>query len=54
MTDVHTTLGDLITVLYDELLLDLGDSELAKVMAAAMVNEMILDGTEPKREIAAA
>jgi hypothetical protein len=54
MTDVHTTLGDLITVLYDELLLDLGDSELAKVMAAAMVNEMILDGREPKREIAAA
>ncbi len=48
------TLGDLISVLYEELVQEFGDPELAKVMAATMVNEMILSGNQPDQVIAAA
>jgi hypothetical protein len=48
------TLGELISVLYEELVLELGDTELASVMAAAMVNDMILSGNQPDAVIAAA
>ena len=48
------TLGDLVSALYEELIEEFGDPELAKVMAATMVNEMILSGNQPDKVIAAA
>ncbi len=48
------TLGDLIHVFYEELLAEYQDEELASVIAAALVNEMILNGNHPDQEIAAA
>jgi hypothetical protein len=48
------TLGDLIHVFYEELVAEYKDEELASVIAAALVNEMILTGNRPDQEIAAA
>ena len=48
------TLGDLIHVFYEELVAEYKDEELASVIAAALINEMILTGNHPDQEIAAA
>ena len=40
-----TTLGDLITTLYDEFLAAYGDEELASVAVAATINDMLLDAS---------
>lgn len=48
------TLGDLIHVFYEELVAEYKDEELASVIAAVLINEMILTGNHPDREIAAA
>lgn len=50
----HTTLGDLIEVFYAELVTEYGDENLAEVVAATLVNEMILAGHHVDQEIAAA
>jgi hypothetical protein len=49
-----TTLGDLIEAFYSELVKEYGDEDLAEVIAATLVNEMILSGLQVDEEIAAA
>ena len=44
-----TTLGDLITTLYDEFLAAYGDEELASVAVAATINDLMLDATVARR-----
>lgn len=44
-----TTLGDLITTLYDEFLAVYGDEELASVAVAATINDLLLDAAEASR-----
>jgi hypothetical protein len=48
-TMTNTTLGDLITVLYDEFLAVYGDEELASVAVAATINDMLSDSLEASR-----
>jgi hypothetical protein len=43
MARTHTTLGELITVLYDEFLAVYDDEELASVAVAATINEILAD-----------
>ena len=50
----HTTLGEFIEIFYAELVEEYGDEELAEVIASTLINEMILSGLHPDREIAAA
>ena len=50
----QTTLGDFIEAFYSELVKEYGDEDLAEVIAAAMINEMILAGLHVDQEIAAA
>lgn len=38
---VHTTLGDLITTIYEEFLILYGDEDQASVATAAAVNEIL-------------
>lgn len=40
---IQTTIGDLISVLYEEFLAVYGDEDLASVAAAATINDMIAD-----------
>jgi len=54
MDTSNPTLGELIAVFYDELVKEYGDEELASIIASTLVNEMILSGARPEREIAAA
>ncbi len=49
-----TTLGDLIEAFYAELVKEYGDEALAEVIAATLINEMILSGLQVDQEIAAA
>ena len=49
-----TTLGDLIEAFYSELVKEYGDEDLAEVIAATLINEMILSGLQVDQEIAAA
>ena len=44
-----TTLGDLISVLYDEFLAVYGDSELASVAVAATINDMLSEDVAVSR-----
>lgn len=46
---IKTTLGDLISVIYDELLELYGDKELASVATAAVINDMLSE-TESAEE----
>jgi hypothetical protein len=39
--DIHTSLGDLISVLYEEFLAVYGDPDIASVATAATINDMI-------------
>lgn len=48
-TTTHTTLGDLISVLYDEFLAMYGDEELASVAVAATINDLLADASEGER-----
>ncbi|MEC8192945.1 MAG: hypothetical protein VX944_07080 [Myxococcota bacterium] len=50
----NTTLGDLIEAFYAELVSEYGDENLAEVVAATLVNEMILAGHHVDQDIAAA
>ena len=43
-----TTLGELISVLYDEYLAIYGDEDLASVAAAATINDILTEGIEVK------
>ena len=45
----NTTLGDLITTLYDEFLAAYGDEELASVAVAATINDLLLDASVASR-----
>lgn len=44
--DINTTLGDLISVLYEEFLARYGDEELASVATAAVINDLLADTAE--------
>ena len=48
-TQATTTLGDLITVLYDEFMAAYGDEDLASVAVAATINDMLIDSAEAAR-----
>ena len=48
------TLGDVIEAFYSELVKEYGDEDLAEVVAATLINEMILSGLHVDKEIAAA
>lgn len=50
---IDTTLGELITVFYEEYLALYGDEDLASVAAAATINEMLIQGSEAVAEQAA-
>jgi hypothetical protein len=49
-----TTLGELITTLYDEFLAVYGDEELASVAVAATINDLLLDASTASRSDPAA
>jgi hypothetical protein len=51
---LNTTLGDLMSVLYEEYLALYGDEDLASVATAATINEMIADSVAPSRASPAA
>jgi hypothetical protein len=40
-TTVHTSIGELVSLFYDEFMEIYGDSELAAVAAAAVINDLI-------------
>ena len=47
---VHTTLGDLISLFYQEFYELYGDEELASLAAATVIGDLLQrDGTEPDR-----
>ena len=54
MQKYNTTLGDVIEAFYSELVQEYGDEDLAEVVAATLINEMILAGLQVDQEIAAA
>ena len=54
MQKYGTTLGDVIEAFYSELVNEYGDEDLAEVVAATLINEMILSGLQVDQEIAAA
>ena len=54
MEKYETTLGDVIEAFYSELAEEYGDKDLAEVVAATLINEMILSGLQVDQEIAAA
>ena len=41
--DIQTTLGDLISLFYDEFYALYGDEELASLAAASVINDMLYD-----------
>jgi hypothetical protein len=43
------SLGELITLLYDEYMAIYGDEDLASVATAATINDLLMDGTAPSR-----
>lgn len=52
--DIHTTLGDLISVVYQEFLAHYDDPELAATATAASINDMLLTAASPGRQEEAA
>jgi hypothetical protein len=44
----HTTIGELINTLYENFLREYGDSELASIATAAVINDLL---TEPRAEL---
>lgn len=46
---LHTSLGDLINVLYEEFLAVYGDPDIASVAAAATINDMIAESIAHSR-----
>ena len=53
-TTTHSTLGDLILAVYEEMLTIYGDEDIASVAAAAIINDMITrpDSAEELEEAA--
>lgn len=51
---LETTLGDLITLFYDEYMALYGDEDLAAVAAAASINELLMDAEPDEATDAAA
>lgn len=47
-----TTLGDLIAAVYDTMLAEYGDPELASVATAAVVNDLLSRAAEAEEEAA--
>lgn len=47
MHTTETTLGELISTLYEEFLAMYGDEELASVAAAAVINDLLADAGRP-------
>ncbi len=45
----NTTLGDLITALYDEFMAIYQDEQLASVAVAATINDLLLESSEASR-----
>jgi len=54
MEQNEITLGDVIEAFYSELVQEYGDEDLAEVVAATLINEMILSGLRVDKDIAAA
>ncbi len=54
MSRKNTTLGELINLVYEELLVQYGDPELASVATAAVVNDWLTAPANHKRDEAAA
>jgi hypothetical protein len=54
MTTTTTTLGELITALYEEYLELYGDEDVASVATAATINDLFAEGSEPAQSEAAA
>ncbi len=48
----HTTLGELISVIYEEYLALYGDEDLASVAAAATVNDLLIERAEVRIRLA--
>lgn len=47
-TTVHTSIGELVSLFYDEFMEIYGDSELAAVAAAAVINDLISAPSAPE------
>lgn len=50
---MNTTLGDLITLFYDEFLAMYGDEELASVATAAVINDLLTEAAVMPQDAAA-
>jgi hypothetical protein len=46
---IHTSLGDLISVLYEEFLAVYGDPDIASVATAATINDMLAESAAQSR-----
>lgn len=46
MTRVNTTIGDLVTLFYEEFLAMYGDKELASIATAATINDLLAERAE--------
>lgn len=53
-TTTETTLGELISTIYEEFLAMYGDEELASVAAAAVINDLLAEAARPIAHDAAA
>lgn len=49
-TTTHTTLGDLISMIYEEMLDLYGDPELASVAAATVINDILASEQQDRPE----
>lgn len=54
MTDTTTTIGELISLFYEQYLTLYGDEELASVAAAATINDLLTQSVEEMEEAEAA
>ena len=52
--DIHTTLGDLISIVYQEFMAQYDDPELAATATAASINDMLLAASRPGQQEEAA
>lgn len=53
MTTTQTTLGDLISTVYEEFLALYNDEELASVATAAVINDLLASADDEAHEVAA-
>ncbi len=52
MNRIHTTLGDLVELFYEEYLALYGDPELARIATSATLNDLVLDQHETSARLA--